>query len=80
MPAASHACGSKQFQKLLPADTGGFDDLVERPSREVARVHRHDHAVTMVWVAKDVVTSSDAIELPAAPFQRAHRLARRDGR
>lgn len=46
----------------------------------VTCVHRHDDAVSMVWVAEDVVTSFDAVELPAAPFQRAHRVARRDGR
>jgi hypothetical protein len=78
-PGAYHlAClghSSQQVQELLPADTGGFDDLVERPSRKVAGVHRHDHAVPMVWVAEDVVTSFDAVEAPAAPFQRAHRAA-----
>jgi hypothetical protein len=34
----------------------------------------------MVRVPEDVVASLDAIELPAAPLQRAHRLARRHGR
>jgi hypothetical protein len=31
-------------------------------------------------VPEDVVTSPDAIELPAAPLQHTHRLARRHGR
>lgn len=43
-------------------------------------MHRHDHAVVMVWVPEDVMAPPDAIELPAAPLQRTHRLARRHGR
>jgi hypothetical protein len=52
----------------------------ERPPREVARVHRHDHAVRVAWVPEDVMASSDSIELPAAALQRAHGFARRHRR
>lgn len=71
---------SEESQELITTDTGRFDDRVERPSREVAGVHRHDHAVPVVWVPEDVVASSDSIELPAAALQRAHRSPRRHRR
>jgi hypothetical protein len=71
---------SEQSQELVTADAGGVDDRVERAASQVVRVHRHDHTVPMLRVAKDVVAPPDPIELPAAPLQRAHRLPRRHRR
>jgi len=68
---------SEQSQELLATDTGRFDDRSERPSGQVAGVHRHDHAMPMVRVTEDVVASPDSIELPAALLKRSHRLPRR---
>ena len=70
----------EQPQELLATDARRVDDRVQRPSRQVARVHRHDHSMPMIRVTEDVVASSDAIELPAAPLQPANRLARRHRR
>jgi hypothetical protein len=36
-------------------------------------VHRHDDAMPLFGMTEDLMASSDSIELPAAPLQRAHR-------
>jgi hypothetical protein len=70
----------EQSQELVAAEPDASTIAFSVPSGEVARVHRHDHPVPMIRVAEDVVASPDSVELPAAPLQRTHRLARRHRR
>ncbi len=71
---------SQQLQELIAVDSGGFNDLVEGALRQVSAMQRNDNTMAVIWMTKDVVTSLDAIEAPAAPLQHADRLTRCDGR
>lgn len=70
----------QRLQEPVAVDTRGTDDLIERPLCQIASVHRDHDPMRQVGMAENVVTALDSIELPAATFQRADRLPRRDGR
>lgn len=68
---------SEEFQELLSAYAGRFDDLSERSLGEITGVHRYDDAMAVFGMPEDLMASFDTIEFPTAPLQDTDRLARR---